>query len=107
MENNRNYFKKVSKREIFQTGLKGPFAIKTTKNKLKRIQSSQLHFSRNEIKSSTNKSLSFKNIVKDRHYFKYGRDNHDNKIISKLKKSNIVANQKKYYLKNSKNDFSS
>ena len=107
MENNRNYFKKVSKREIFQTGLKGPFAIKTTKNKLKRIQSSQLHFSRNEIKSSTNKSLSFKNIVKDRHYFKYGRDNHDNKIISKLKKSNILANQKKYYLKNSKNDFSS
>ena len=107
MENNRNYFKKVSKREIFQTGLKGPIAIKTSKNKLKRIKSSQQYFSRNEMKSSTNKSLSFKNIAKNRLYFKYGRDNHDNKIISKLKKSNIPTNQKKYYLKNTKSDFSS
>ena len=106
MENNRNYFKKISKREIFQTGLKGPIAIKSTKNKLKRIQSSQQYFSRNDFKIPINKSLSIKNITKNKLYFKYGRDNHDKKIVSKLKKSKILANQKKYYLKNFKSDFS-
>ena len=108
LENNKNYFKKIQKKEIFQTGLKGPIAIKTRKNKLKRIKSSQpQYFSRNEIKSPINKSLSLKIIAKSKPYFKYGGDNHDKKIISKLKKSNVLANQKKYYLKNSKSDFSS
>ena len=107
LENNKNYFKRISKKEIFKTAIKGPIAIKSNKNKLKRIQSSQQYFSRNEIRSSTNKSLSFKTFAKFKPYFKYGKDNHDNKIISKLRKSSLLANQKKYYLKNSKSDFSS